>query len=447
MAQTLRRQVGTGGAVLLGLGSMVGTGVFVGLGLAAGEVQTGAELTLAIVLAGGLALCNALSSAQLAAAHPVAGGTYAYGRRYLTPWAGAAAGWLFLFAKSASAAAAALAASSYLLAQVAPEAADSGIGFGLRIPIALGMVGCLTVVVLEGIRRSVAVNAGIVAVTVASLCMFVIGVGWFGRAHLSGWQTGGILQPVEPEGGFFAAVALSFVAFTGYGRIATLAEEVREPRRTIPAAVFVTVGVTVLLYAAVAIAAVHVSGVQLLAAVSRESGAPLLDLIGLQRYLNDSPFLAVASVMVALGAGVAMLGVLMNLLLGLSRVVLAMGRTGDLPGKLAEVDATGTTPGPAVVTVAVIVAALVLTGSVKLAWSLSAASVLAYYAITNAAALRLPREDRRYPRAVAAAGLFGCSALAFTLPVWAWGAMLGVAGAGALVHRFAGAGRRGPSEV
>ena len=87
--------------MLLGLGSMVGTGVFVGLGLAAAEVGSGWQLTLAIVLAGGLALCDALSSAQLAAAHPVAGGTYAYGRRFLTPGLGAAAGAWFLVAKGA----------------------------------------------------------------------------------------------------------------------------------------------------------------------------------------------------------------------------------------------------------------------------------------------------------------------------------------------------------
>ena len=98
------------------------------------------------------------------------------------------------------------------------------------------------------------------------------------------------------------------------------------------------------------------------------------------------------------GAGVAMIGVLMNLLLGLSRVVLAMGRAGDLPRGLAAVDATGTTPGPAVVAVAVGVAVLVLVGSVSLAWTLSAAAVLGYYALTNAAALRLPPDDRRFPR-------------------------------------------------
>lgn len=447
---SLRRQVGTAGAVLLGLGSMVGTGVFVGLGLAAAEVRSGGELALAIALAGGLALCNALSSAQLAAAHPVAGGTYAYGRRYLTPSWGAAAGGWFLFAKSASAAAAALAAAGYLLAQVAPQAAGSWVGFGLQVPLGLGALGLLTVVVLQGIRRSVTANAAIVGVTVASLLAFV-------AAALLAEPVGqrlegvlgedGLLLPTPVGGGLATAVALVFVAYTGYGRIATLAEEVREPRVTIPRAVFATVGSTVLLYAAVAAAAVSAVGFTAFAAISRSGGPGLIAVLELvQDPVAPAGWLTAVGWLVVVGAGVAMLGVLMNLLLGLSRVVLAMGRTGDLPATLARLDASGTTPGPAVVAVAVVVGLLVLTGSVKLAWSLSAASVLAYYAVTNAAALRLAPEDRRFPRVVSLAGLLGCAGLAFTLPPWAWATALGVGVGSVAWHRFAGAGRRGPSE-
>ena len=102
----LRREVGLGGAALLGLGSMVGTGVFVSIGIAAGVA--GPSLMAATVLAALVAAANGLSSAQLAAAHPVSGGTYEYGYLWLTPSFGFAAGWLFLLAKSASAATAAL---------------------------------------------------------------------------------------------------------------------------------------------------------------------------------------------------------------------------------------------------------------------------------------------------------------------------------------------------
>ena len=112
-SQRLERVVRLPGAVLLGLGSIVGTGAFVSIGIAAGVA--GPSVLLAIALAGLLATCNGLSSAQLAASHPVSGGTYEYGYRYLTPTLGFTAGWMFMSAKSASAATAALGLAGYLL--------------------------------------------------------------------------------------------------------------------------------------------------------------------------------------------------------------------------------------------------------------------------------------------------------------------------------------------
>lgn len=82
----LRRELGLFGATMMGLGSIVGTGVFVSIGVAAGAA--GPSVILAIVLAAIVATCNAFSSAQLAATHPVSGGTYEYGYRYLSPWLG-----------------------------------------------------------------------------------------------------------------------------------------------------------------------------------------------------------------------------------------------------------------------------------------------------------------------------------------------------------------------
>ena len=101
----LQRVVGLWGAVLLGLGSMLGTGVFVTLGLAGGEA--GWLLLLAIFVAALLAAANGLALAQLAAEHPQSGATYEYGYRHLSPPLGFTAGWVFILAKSASAATAA----------------------------------------------------------------------------------------------------------------------------------------------------------------------------------------------------------------------------------------------------------------------------------------------------------------------------------------------------
>ena len=111
---SLKRDIGLFGATLMGLGSILGTGAFISVGIAAGI--TGPSVILATALAALVATCNALSSAQLAAAHPVSGGAYEYGYRLLTPAAGFTAGWMFLCAKTASAATAALGFAGYALA-------------------------------------------------------------------------------------------------------------------------------------------------------------------------------------------------------------------------------------------------------------------------------------------------------------------------------------------
>jgi APA family basic amino acid/polyamine antiporter len=212
-----------------------------------------------------------------------------------------------------------------------------------------------------------------------------------------------------------------FVAFTGYGRIATLGEEVRDPARTIPRAIIVTLVVTALLYIAVAAVAVGLIGAAPLGEITRATAAPL-EAVALRSALPDVRWL------IAVGAITAMLGVLLNLVLGLSRVALAMARRGDLPGGLAAV--SGDSPRRAVLFVGLGIAALTLIGSVKATWSFSAFTVLVYYAITNLAALRLPPEHRRFPRAVAVAGLVSCLGLAFWVEprIWLTGGALIAAG-------------------
>ena len=192
---------------MLGLGSIVGTGVFISLGI--GASIAGPMILPAIGLAGLVALCNGLSSAQLAANHPVSGGTYEYGHRWLNPSLGFVAGWMFLCAKSASAATAALGFALYLN----PENS---------LPIALAIVWVITAITLLGIQRTNTINTLIVGAVLLSLIAFVV----FGAPAISAnpqnWQSaldGENLKNLLP------ATALMFVAFTGYGRIATLGEE------------------------------------------------------------------------------------------------------------------------------------------------------------------------------------------------------------------------------
>lgn len=383
---------------MMGLGSIVGTGVFVSLGVAAGV--TGPAVLLAIAIGALVASLNGLSSAQLAANHPVSGGTYEYGYEYLSPRFGFLAGWAFLLAKSASAATAALGFAGYALGLLGVSATGTG-----RMLIGICLVVVITGLVLAGIRRTNLANILIVSVTLVSLAVFVLA----GLPSAFSGAAQSFTLFFQPESGspvtsLFYASALMFVAFTGYGRIATLGEEVVNPRRTIPRAVITALITVMVLYLAVAFVGVGAGGIDAMTGAN-ERAAPL-------EVVARGFSWALASPIVAIGAIAAMVGVLLNLVLGLSRVLLAMGRRRDMPGVFGRLDASGSTPTAAVIAVGVLIAALVLVGNVRLTWSFSAFTVLVYYSITNLAALRLPDDKRLYPSWIAALGLGGCLLLA-----------------------------------
>jgi APA family basic amino acid/polyamine antiporter len=403
---------------------MVGTGVFVSIGIAAGIA--GPAVMLAIAIAACVAACNAFSSAQLAANHPVSGGTYEYGYEYLGAQFGFTAGWMYLAAKSASAATAALGFAGYLLGALGGPTA-------WVVPVALGAIVLLTGIVLSGIRRSNGANMAIVSVTLATLAYFVLG------GLTTTVSADGAAQFFDP---FFApapdsgplasllhASALMFVAFTGYGRIATLGEEVQHPKRTIPRAIVVTMIVVTVLYIGVAATGVAVLGADGLGAAT-DAASPLEAAV-------QALALPGGTAVITIGACTAMLGVLLNLLLGLSRVLLAMGRRGDMPEATTRLNAARTTPTVAVLTIGALIFGLALIGDVRTTWTFSAFTVLIYYALTNLSALQLAPEHRLYPRAVSWGGLVGCMGLAFWVEPTVWATGLALIAVGLLWHAVA----------
>lgn len=384
---TLRRDLGLLDAVGIGFGAIVGAGIFVVTGLAAGVA--GPAFLVGLGLAGIAATANALSSAQLAARYPQSGGTYEYGYRVLHPWAGFAAGWLFLASKISAAGTVALGLAGYL-AGIVP-------GLPPRV-VAVGAVVVFTALNYFGIRRSSRANLAIVALSLGSLVLFVVlGAREFDAANL---------HPFAPRGwrGVLKGAALLFFAYTGYARIATLGEEVREPRRTIPRAVLITIVGAILLYGAVALVAVGVVGAEALAG----SPAPLL-------VAGEATGVGWLPAAIAAAGLAAMLGVILSQLLGLSRVVFAMARRGDLPKGLGRVHPRHGVPGWAVLLVGGVAAIVTATGSLAGVAAAAAFTILVYYAIANLAALRMAPEDKLYPNAVPVVGLVSCIALAASL--------------------------------
>lgn len=428
-SQRLQRQLNLGQAVALGLGSIIGTGIFVSIGLAAGIAGIG--LLPALAIAAIVATCNGLSSAQLAASHPVNGGTYEYGYRYLNPQLGFTAGWLFLLAKSASAATAALGFAGYLLHGLGIDQSDPT----CLVMVALAAVVGMTTVVLSGIQRSSRVNTLILSVSIFALLWFVIvGAGvistgitssgvpspaWTIGQGLPSWGLMLYHREGRPISAILQASALMFVAYSGYARITTLGEEVQHPKQTIPKAILMTLGLSFGLYFAVGLVGLGTVGADVLQKGAITEAAPLAVAA------RSFPVWGSETVL-GIGAIAAMLGVLLNLLLGLSRVLLAMARRGDMPLKIAQLNAHRSTPTISVLVMGSIVGLLVLLGSVKTTWSFSAFSVLGYYAITNLAALRLPPSARQYPRWTAVFGLGACVFLAFWVEWQIWLVGLGL---------------------
>ena len=399
--------------MVVGLGAMIGAGVFVAFAPAA--ARAGSLVWVSLAIAAVIAVCNALSSARLAAHFPAAGGTYVYGRELLGPLPGFLAGWGFIVGKTASCAAMALTVGLYIW----PEQA--------HLVAAAAVLG-LTVLSVFGVQRTASVAKVLVVIVLAVLAVFLV-LAWMGPSDVAGAGTtagaaggggegaaaaGAALFPapaIDGEAwplrviGVLGGAGFCFFAFAGYARIATLGEEVRNPARTIPRAVVVAISIVIVVYALVLAAVVHVLGIGGVAA----GAAPVLDAA---ERIGNGEFAPVVRV----AAGIAALGALLGGILGVSRTTLAMARDRHLPTPLASVHPAARTPYVAEICVGVLVAGVVLLADVRQAIGFSSFAVLIYYLVANTAALRLDRARRRLPAWVPVLGAVGCVIVAGSLP-------------------------------
>ncbi|KAA9105661.1 amino acid permease [Microbacterium rhizomatis] len=380
----LQRRLGLGDAVFIGLGSMVGAGVFAVWGPA--TQAAGGWLLLGLAIAALVAYCNATASGQLAAAHPTSGGTYAYGRAELGEWWGFVAGWCFIIGKLASCAAMALIFAAY----AAPP--------GWERPVGILAVAALVGVNLLGVTRTAQLTRVIVVVALVGLALVVAGgISIAGSAHPAGLAMGspyGVLQ----------SAGLLFFAFAGYARIATMGEEVKDPRRTIPRAIVLAFVCAVVIYTVVGAVVLTTLG-----AATATSAAPLADVVDAAGWTWALPI-------VRISAAAASLGALLALIAGIGRTSLAMAREGDLPRFLSAVHPRSHVPHRAELATGIIVIAAVALVDLRGVIGFSSFGVLLYYLVANLAAFRQGGEVRRYPRVLQVAGAIGCLVLAFSLP-------------------------------
>jgi APA family basic amino acid/polyamine antiporter len=382
----LKPQLGMFDAVATGLAAILGAGIFAFTAPAA--AIAGPALIISLIIAAFVAFCNAFSSAQLAAVLPRSGGTYEFGNKMLGPWWGYAAGWMFLTANTVGPGVIALAFGGYLssLFNVIPVRYAA---------VAIALV--MTMINAVGIRRSARIIDVVVILSLLSLLAFVVlGIPGVKASNFAPFAPSGIV-------GVLQATGLLFFAYTGYSRIATLVEEVKNPKRTIPWATTIALGTATLLYLFVAVTALGVLGSHGVSISSSPLAATLLFLgVGF-----GAVMIAVAALLTTFNEG-------LSDLLGVSRVAFAMGREGDLPKGLAVLGA-GNNPWRSVLVVGAVSIVVAAFAPFGIAIEVSSFGTLLYYAVTNLSALRLEKQQRMFPHWMMYAGLVGCIGLAFAL--------------------------------
>jgi len=248
-----------------------------------------------------------------------------------------------------------------------------------------------------------------VAAKLLILGFFVV----FGALNLSAAN----FAPFEPFNvGVLYGAYFIFFAYTGFARVAVVAEEVKDAKRNVPRALLLSLAVSTVIYVLVAIVAVGLVGSAELAG----SNSPLAAAIS----ATGSPL---AVQIVSFGGLLATASVLLTAILGVSRMAYAMARRRDMPQALAKLHGSYCTPYYSIWAVGILMAVLVLFFDLTGVVAVSTFGALFYYALTNAAALRLRTEKRRYHRLFPAVGLGTCIVLlAFILfaATQAW--MIGV---------------------
>jgi len=370
----LERDLGLYSAVTLSMGAMIGGGIFVLP--AVGFKKAGPAVVAAYLLAGLLVLPNALSKAEMATAMPEDGGTYLYIDRAMGPLFGTIAGigvWFSLVFKSAFAL---VGLGAYLLLLVSIPA-------GLVKTVALGLGVLVVLLNVVGTEKSGQVQGILVTLVVVVLGSYVVGgVPTVGSASFDPLATNGV-------GGVVTATAFVFVSYAGIGEVASVAEEIKDPGRTIPRAMLLSIGLMMVIYTAVVGVIVGVVGPDTLVHGGPDGGSSLTPMADGAGTLFGGIGVTVVSVTAVLAlTSMANAGVL-----GTSRFLLAMSRDSLLPEPVGEINSRFLTPVRAVlVTGAVLLALIALVPVVELA-KLASAFLILVFSLENISVIVFRESD------------------------------------------------------
>jgi basic amino acid/polyamine antiporter, APA family len=384
----LARSMGLFQVTMLGVGATIGTGIFVALSTAVPEA--GPAVTVSFLLAGITAALTALCYAELCSAVPVAGSSYSYAYATLGELAAFLIGACLLLEYGVSASAVAVGWGQYLnelLGTIAgwriPDALarPPGAGGVVNLP-AVALVLMCAVLLLRGARESAGINAILVLAKIAILALFA----GIALAHFSADN----LVPFAPKGltGIGAAASSIFFSYIGIDAVSTAGEEVKDPQRTLPLGVILSLVIVTAVYIVVAIAAVGAQSWTEFA--GQEAGLAVI--------LHELTGAAWPAVLLSLGAIVSIFSVTLVVLFGQTRILYAMSCDGLLPRLFSRVDPRSQVPRHNTLIVASGVALLAALVPLDMLINLTSMGTLIAFAAVSAGVMILRRRQPDLPR-------------------------------------------------
>ena len=439
----LSREMSLMDATLIGVGAMIGAGIFVLTGIAAGVA--GPALIVAFALNGVVTLFTAMSYAELGSCYHDAGGGYLWCKEGLPRWNGFLSGWMSWFAHAVACAVYAIGFGAYF-GYVLNE-------MGYKVPhwaflspqkfLAVLVAILFAYVNFRGASETGKVGNIVTGTKIVILLIFIaFGVEFvFHRPH---WELSGF-TPFCPNGwsGVVKAMGLTFIAFEGYEIISQSSEEIKDPKRNIPRAVFYSLIIVIpiyLLVAFVALGAVHPpAGMTPWAYLGAQKEIALVDVA--------RHFFRGGALMVLLAGLISTMSALNATVFSSSRVAFAMGRDRNFPGFFSRVHAKRNTPHWAIALSLLIVIFMAVSLPIEVVATAADVMFLLIFLQVNLALISLrkkrPDLDRGYfvplfPY-LSIVGIicnFGLAAYMFTYSLRAWLVALGWIGAGLLIYKF-----------
>jgi APA family basic amino acid/polyamine antiporter len=417
----LKRSLGWPHLMALGVGAIVGTGILTLIGV--GADKAGPSVILSFAIAGLICACAALAYAEMATMIPASGSAYTYTYVVVGELLAWIVGWSLILEYSLVVSAVAVGWSGYAagflegLGAALPAALISGPALGgvVNLP-AIFIIAVVAGLLILGTKESATLNAILVVVKVLALIVFVaVALPYFNPANFEPFMPYGFDKSLAADGverGVMAAAAIIFFAFYGFDAIATAAEETKNPGRDLSIGIVGSMLICVVIYMAVAAAAIG--------ALSYTRFANSPEPLALILRLLDQPG---AAAYLAASAVIALPTVILAFFYGQSRIFFVMARDGLLPRGLATVSGRGS---PVRITLFTAVLVAILAGLIpldELAALANAGTLTAFIAVAACMLImrrREPDAPRRFrtpmPWLVGGIAILGCLYLIYSLP-------------------------------